>query len=322
MPPPLPYLRPAELAPLRHLVFGSRRAVHGHYAGQHASPQRGHSVEFQDYREYTPGDPLQDIDWKAYGRSDKLFIKLFEHQSDMTVRLLVDASGSMAYRGLGSGVQGLGSRLRRRRFSQTPDPRPQTRSKFDHAASMAAAIGFLVTQQQDKVGLAVARGGLAMSLPPRGTYPHLHRLAGELGGVDPAGPARLAVALQGLARQSRRKGLLVVLSDLEEARDSILSALGRFLHAGHEVIVLQVLHEDELHLPDWGEAVLVDSETGREVRVNLDEIRDDYEAKLHGQLDGWRRTLAARGIDHHVVSTATPYAEALRRYLFTRASLS
>jgi len=127
------YLRTQDLRRLKNVFFSSRRVVEGQYAGRHASPQRGHSVEFNDYRQYMPGDEVADIDWKVYGRSDKMFIKLFEHQSDMTVNLVVDGSASMAYAGLDG------------RYS-----------KYDHACLMAAAIAFLTTKQQDKVSFALA----------------------------------------------------------------------------------------------------------------------------------------------------------------------
>ncbi|MEM1107549.1 MAG: DUF58 domain-containing protein [Planctomycetota bacterium] len=321
---PSRYLNPAELAPLRHLVFASRRAVVGHYAGKHASPQRGHSVEFQDYRDYTPGDPLGEIDWKVYGRSDKLFIKLFEHQSDMTVNLLVDASASMGYRGLRSmGVGGLDKdkRKRRRRLFPSPQaPKPPT-SKYDHACAMAAAVAFLVTQQQDKVGFGVAQRGLQHAVRPAGTYPHLHRLTGLMESVRPRGPAQLAAAIHAAARQAKRKGLLLIFSDLEEDPDAVLAALNRYMHRGHEVIVFHTLHADELTLPDLSEAIFVDSESGREVRVDVEDVRAEYDAKMKAQLDRWRRLLTARGVDYNLVSTATPYHEALRGYLFSRASL-
>ena len=328
-----PLLNPAELAPLRHLVFASRRAVVGHYAGKHASPQRGHSVEFQDYRDYSPGDPPGEIDWKVYGRSDKLFIKLFEHQSDMTVNLLVDASASMGYAGLaglagrGKGAKGQRGKVKtgRRRLRPHSAPLPLNpsapSSKFDHACAMAAAVAFLVTQQQDKVSLGIAQQGLQHAIRPAGTYPHLHRLTGVMESVRPRGPANLAAALHAAARQAKRKGLLLVFSDLEENQDAVLTALGRFLHRGHEVIVFHTLHADELRLPDLSEAVFVDSESGREVRVNVEDLRADYETKMKAQIDRWRRVLMARGVDYNLVSTATPYHEALRGYLFNRASL-
>ncbi|MEM8737007.1 MAG: DUF58 domain-containing protein [Planctomycetota bacterium] len=318
MQPPTAYLDPAALAPLRHLVFASRRAVTGHYAGQHASPQRGHSVEFRDYRAYTPGDPLGDVDWKVYGRTDRMFLKQFEHQSDMAVHLLLDASASMAY----AGPEPVKRRRTPRRSPRKTPPPTVAGSKFDHACRLATAIAFLVIQQQDKVALGLAQGGLHTALPALGTYPHLHRLGHTLEETRPAGQARLPAALHAFAPRARLKGLLVVISDLaDEDPDAVLAALDRFLHRGHEVIVFQTLHADELVLPNLGSVVLVDSETGRELTTDLDDLRENYARRIEAHLTRWRRVFGARGIDHRVVSTATPYPEVLRDYLFTRASL-
>ncbi|MCE9591989.1 MAG: DUF58 domain-containing protein [Planctomycetes bacterium] len=298
---PLRYLRPEDLALLRGCRFTPRRPVLGHYTGGHASPLRGQSVEFTDYREYLPGDDVGSIDWKVYGRSDRLFIRLFEHQSDMTVHLLVDASNSMSYAGIAPRTPG-----------------PERVSKYDHACRLAAAIAFLVTRRQDRVGLAVAQEGLRRVLPPRSSYPHLHQLAGALENFKPRGGARFAQSLTDLAEQTGRRGLLVVCSDLHEPPEPTLDALGRFLHRGHEVIVFHVLHAEELELPDIGEAVFQDSETSARLRVNIPDVRAKYEENLLAYLDQWSVSLRGRGIDYNLVSTATPYNKAMERYLFAR----
>jgi uncharacterized protein (DUF58 family) len=292
------YLRVADLRRLRHMFFSSRRVVEGQYAGRHASPQRGHSVEFSDYREYRPGDEIGDIDWKVYGRSDRFFVKLFEHQSDMSVTLLVDGSASMAYQ------------------SQT---RP---GKYDQAAQMAASIAFLTTRQQDKVALGIAREGLAGYLRPMGSYGHLNSILTQLEQVQPAGQANLAEALQQLARHVARKGLIIILSDLLEDDDAVLRALSMFTHRGNEVIVFHILDADELHLPDLAEALFVDSESGQRLRLNVDDVRQAYEQRLSRFTRRWSGACKARGIDYRLVSTAEPYHKALADYLFTRASMT
>lgn len=314
------YLRVQDLRRLRDLVFAPRRPVEGQYSGRHASRQRGHSVEFTDYREYTPGDEVGSIDWKVYGRSDRLFIKLFEHQSDMTVNLLVDASASMSYTGGEEPPRGRrrfspGERLGRGRRQAGGRP-----SKYDHACMMAGAIAFLVTRSQDRIALGVAREGLRHLHPPLGTFGHLNSILNTLEEVRPRGVAGLAEAIQGFAAHTGRKGVLVLLSDLLEDREEILRAFSRFTHRGSEVIVFHVLHADELQLPDLSEAVFVDSETRSNIKLNVDDIRSLYEGKLRDFLDGWSTSLAARGIDYNLVSTDTPYNTALERYLFSRAS--
>lgn len=327
------YLHMQEMARFKNVVFSPRRMVTGAYAGRHASPQRGHSVEFADYREYTPGDEVTDIDWKIYARSDKLFIKLFEHYSDMSVTLLIDSSASMRYAGVvGSGSRSAGSAgdpaggswLRRAATSVTGRMKNAGRpvintSKYDLACRMAAAIGFLTIKQQDKVALGFARGGLAEYMPPAGSISHLHKLLALMEGQPVAERAGLAEALKQLALRNKRRGVVVVFSDLEEPQEEVLKAMSMLSHRGNELVVFQVLHQDEIKLPDLSDALFEDSETGQRVRLNVDDIREAYEKQLRERVDRWRGALRAKRIDHNLVPTTVPYYQALERYLFARA---
>ena len=167
------YLQPGDLRRLAHMSFAPRRIIHGRYGGHYATNQRGQSIEFRDYREYLPGDEVSKIDWKVLGRSDKLFIKIFEHHSELTVHLLVDASASMDYRGA--------------RTSH----RDQW-SKYDYACMMAASIAFLVMKQHDRFGFAVSRGGLVEQIPAQCSMQHLMNILRRMERVRPKGPAGLA----------------------------------------------------------------------------------------------------------------------------------
>jgi len=323
-PPPLPgqapkahrYLKVEDLRALRHLGFAPRRIVLGQYAGKHDSPQRGHSVEFSDYREYVPGDEIGGIDWKVYGRSDRLYLKLFEHQTDMTAYLVVDASASMAYRGLSGGpppapTRGGGFRARH--------ANRQGVSKYDQACMLAAAIAFLVTKQQDKVSFTVAREGLLDYFPAHGTFPHLRQILDRMDNVLPKRTADLADTLDQLARRVKRRGMIIVFSDLMEDEEPILQQFARFLHRGYELIIFHTLHQDELELPHLGEALLTDSESLERMRVNEREVRGAYQEKLEAYLRRWRTACSHRGIDYNLVSTAQPYQEILKSYLFGRS---
>jgi uncharacterized protein (DUF58 family) len=292
------YLRVQDLRRMRNLFFSSRRVVQGQYAGRHASPQRGHSVEFNDYRQYMPGDEIGDIDWKIYGRTDKLFVKLFEHQSDMTVNLLVDASASMGYAGADGG-----------------------HSKYDHACLMAAAVAFLTTKQQDKVSFGLGQEGLAGFHRPYGSFSHLVGILETMESLRPAGRARLGEALRRMAILIGRRGLLVVFSDLLDEPEEIFHALSIFTHRGSEVILFHVLHADELKLPDVRDAMFLDSESQDRLVLNVADIRPAYERKLKVFLDTWSAACRGRGIDYNLVSTATAYSDALEQYLFQRASM-
>lgn len=296
-------LRVEDMAMLHGCRFTTRRPVLGHYTGRHASPLRGQSVEFADYREYLPGDDVSAIDWKVYGRSDKLFVRLFEHQSDMTVRLMVDASASMQFAGISPKQKNV-----------------EWATKYDHACRLASAIAWVVTRQQDRVGLGLASGGLATSLPARSSMPHMQQVLRMLKDATPRGVAGLASALRDMAEGAGRRGVLVVCSDLHEPMEPILESLDLYLHRGYEAIVFHVLHADELSLPDIGEALFVDSETGAKLRVNIADVRADYETRLTAVLERWASALVSRGIDHNIASTAEPIGKILGRYLRARES--
>lgn len=298
------YLRLADLRRLEYLLFAPRRIVEGRYSGQYATRQRGQSVEFRDYRQYLPGDDLGSIDWKVYGRSDKLFIKLFEHQSELTVNLLIDVSGSMAYRGQ------VGSKRRRG---------PETAlSKYDYACFLAASIGFLVMKQHDRFSCGFAQRGLKRYAPPDSTMRHLTGILRRMEAIRPRGRARLPDAIDELTRQGTRRSLLIVFSDLLDEPDAVAKALAARTQSGGEAIVFQVLHPDELNLPDIEHGLFIDSETAARVRLDVGEIRDEYKQRVREFVDGWSRRCVGLGIDYARAVTNEPYYRVLERYLVGR----
>lgn len=303
---PIPNISPRMLTHqdrevLSGLRFTPGRPVLGRYTGHHTSPLRGRSGEFADYRRYMPGDDAGTIDWKVYGRSNRLYIKRHEHESDMTVRVVVDASASMAYAGT--------------------DETPQTTtavSKFDHAAKLAASIAFVVAHQRDGVGVTLAHESLHMGTEPA-THPRgLLTIDRLLTDARPNGRAELAKTLSSLAHRTHRRGLLVVCSDLHEPMPPILKSLDLFLHHGHEAIVFHVLHRDELRLPDIGEALFIDSESGRALHADASSLRQAYEARVQQWIDGWATALRSRGVAHHMAPIDVPCRVTLSNYLFTR----
>lgn len=326
--PAFRYLRAQDLRRLRHAEFSPRRPVEGQLIGRHRSRQRGYSVEFNDYREYTPGDDVGTIDWKAFGRSDRLYVKLFEHESDMTVTLVVDASGSMAYAGstpvaaaphkpAGSWLKSVALAARKRKDAPAPPLR-----KYDQACHLAAAIAFLTVKQGDRVAFAAAQTPRPQPIEPRGGMAHLHGILAAMERAAPAGRGDLVAALDALVAAVPRRGLLVLFSDLFEDREAVLRKLAVFRARGTEVIVFHVLHPDELNLPDLDDATFVDSESGARLAMNVADARELYAAKLHGFLAGWSGACKAAGYDYNLVNTKAPYAKALERYLFTRTRAS
>ena len=332
------YLRIDDLHPLRHQPLQARSPVAGRFTGRHATRQRGQSVEFSDYREYVPGDAVSEIDWKVYGRSDRLYIKRFEHQADMTVSCLIDASASMGFAGIQNGqslfvdaarhvadrswlnaVPQAGRRMRAKQTQQPIHGEPGTRfqSKYDHACLMPAAISFLAVRQQDRVALGVAAEGLSRFHPPTSTQQGLDGLLRQMERMT-AGSASLAKAVEEMGRRVPRRGLFLLFSDLMDEPGPIVQALSALACRGVEVTVFQVLHPDELALPQLGDAVLVDSESGERVRINTQAVRAAYTRRLEERLAAWGRLTAGRRIHRMLVRTDTSYVDAVGRFLRER----
>lgn len=310
------YLQLADLRRLHNMTFACRRTVEGQYSGQHATRQRGQSVEFRDYREYMPGDELASVDWKVYGRSDKLFIKIFEHQADLTAHLLVDASASMAFRGV---LKEPFVPVIERRKKVTNKKWPL--SKFDYGCFLAASIAFLIIKQKDRVSFAVSRKGLHAHLPPASSAIHLTGILKAMEQIDPKGDAKLADAVRALAGKSRKRDILIVCSDLLDDSGELLNALALWRHRGGEVILFHVMHAEELKLPSVENGVFIDSENSERIRLDVEDIRRDYDSRMQAFLDGWQQGCRGNGIDYMLASTAAPYHETLHRYLTQRAAL-
>src|SRR6185437_9396824 len=248
-PPPIPswvkrppvLLNPAELERFSDLLVFARSTVEGYFAGKHKSPFRGSSVEFADYKEYIPGDDPKRIDWRAYGRSRRLFVRQFEAETDMSVYLLVDVSASMDYAGANS------------------------QSKYLLAARIAAALAYLMIHQGDKVALVLFSEDLKQFLPPGGTRRHLHHIIRELESVEPAFGTSTANALAECDPLFKKRGKLVVLSDFWDNTDQTFEALSRFLHRKFEILLLHIAHPHEMDLPDVSAARFHDMETHDEI---------------------------------------------------------
>lgn len=309
------HLRVQDLRRLSRVAFSPRRRIEGLYAGRHATPLRGQSIEFRDYRQYIPGDEVGSIDWKVYGRSDRLYIRLFEHQAEMTVHLLVDASASMAYHGLTTRPT-TSQRRRRGRVKQ-----PEEHRKFDQACFLAAAVGFVLARQHDRFSFCLAQRGMTAVHPSGNSMRHLAAILDTMEQTIIDGPSALPAAIHSLAATASRRDLLMIFSDLLDDPPAIQKALSAWQHRGGEVILFQVLHPHELTLPEMDYGVFVDSESNDSVRLNVADIRDNYDCRMREFLEGWQRACSARGIDHNVVPTDVPYHQTLEKYLVHRASL-
>jgi uncharacterized protein (DUF58 family) len=289
-PPPL-LLNLQELERFENLLVFAKAIVEGYFAGKHKSPYRGSAAEFADYKEYTPGDEIARLDWRVYGRTRRLYLRQFEEETDMTVYLMLDTSGSMRYAG------------------------DKRQSKFFLAAKIAAALAYLMMSQNDKAALALFAQKVTSYLAPGGTRRHLHRMVTELERVRPALSTGIAGAVQECTALFKKRGRIVILSDFLDDTGALFDALSQFVHRKFEILLLQIVDPDELNLPAFNAAKFVDLETAEMVQVDPEEIRASYQAHMQRLIDDLAREADLRQIQHKLVDTRRPYLDAIEAYL-------
>lgn len=292
-------LAPGELAALGGLEFVARAVVEGFLAGLHRSPHRGFSVEFAEHRAYQPGDDLRYIDWRMYARSDRYYVKQFEEETNLRAYLLVDASASMSW-------------------TSAPGTLPP---KLWYAKQLAACLSLLLLRQGDGVGLVGFDERIRAQVTARGGRRHWAEVLRALGPLEADGRTDAADALREIAGRLRRRGLVVLFSDLLVEPEATRLALQYLRHRGHEVIVFHLLDPGERELPGVGDARFVDPETGEELPVSVADLRAEYREAVARAIEEWRQALAPRGIDYVLVETDRPMVHALRAYLRKREKL-
>lgn len=219
------FLDPLVVSKLSNLELRARLVVEGFIAGLHKSPYKGFSVEFAEHRQYMPGDPIKNIDWKVYARRDRIYVKEFEEETNLRVYLLVDSSASMGYSSA--------TRV----------------SKLNYSCSLAAALSYLMLRQQDSVGLLTFTSQIKTYIPPRSSKSHLRVILTELNKLSAGETTNVSKSLELLARRIRRRGLIILFSDLMDNQQAVLTGLKHFRHRKHEVIVFHVLDESEIDFP-------------------------------------------------------------------------
>ena len=295
----LDLLDPAALSKLGGVEFVARNVVEGFLMGLHRSPHRGFSAEFAELRQYQAGDDLRYIDWRMYGRSDRFYVKQFEEETNLRAYILLDVSESMGW-------------------SSRPGDLPE---KLWYAKHLAASLALILLRQGDGVGLTAFHDHVVTRVAPRGGRRQWNELARTLQSLDAVGQTSAEGALRDVAVRLRRRGLVVLLSDMLVARDETLTALKFLRHHGHEVLVLHLLDPGERELPSAADVRFFDPETGQELLVSVADVRNEYREAVGQALQEWRRELKPQGIDYEVVETDRPLGVALRAYLRKRERL-
>jgi len=291
-------LEPRELAALGGLEFVARQVVEGFIAGLHRSPHRGFSVEFAEHRMYQPGDDLRYIDWRMFGRSDRYYVKQFEEETNLRAYLLLDASASMSW-------------------TSGNDLPP----KLWYAKQLAASLALMLLRQGDAVGVLAFDEETRAHLRPRGGRRHWYEVLRSIQPVSATGRTEAGTALRDIAGRLRRRGLIILISDLLVDPQTTRLALRFLRHRGHEVLVFHLLDPGERELPGMGDARFVDPETGEELPVSVADLRREYREAVEQAIREWRDALVPLGIDYTLVETEKPMAHALRAYLRKRERL-
>lgn len=285
----LDLLDPADVARLGGIEIVAEGVVEGFLAGLHRSPFRGFSVEFTEHRAYQPGDEPRYLDWKILARSDRLFVKQFEEETNLRAMILVDASRSMAWRG-----------------------EPERLTKRAYADRLAAALALILLRQRDATGLVTFDDAVRQVIPARVRTGQWRRLVrGLLNTPDGHGTAADA-ALRHLTALLARRGLVVLLSDLLFDRDLALTALRYLRHRGHQVIVFHVMDPAEVELAGPPEVRFRDPESRDSVVVRPRELARAYGETVRREIAAWRTACRRHGIVYHHVTTDTPFGIALR----------
>lgn len=287
------FLKPEVVSKLANMELRARLVVEGFITGLHRSPYHGFSVEFAEHRQYMPGDEIKHVDWKVYGKTDRFYVKEFEEETNLKAYILLDASGSMGYSS---------NRI----------------TKLEYSSYLAAALTYLMLKQRDSVGLVVFDEKIRKFIPPRSVFSYLHVILRELERVKSGALTNVSATFHQLAERIKRRGLIIVLSDLFDEPSRVLAGLKHFRHKKHEVIVFHILDPMERSFAFGDEAVFKDLETGDEIDTQPWHIRRDYQRQVEEFLRTYKRECLQNRIDYVLMDTSQDFDTALFEYLGKR----
>ena len=287
------FLKPDVIARLAGVGLYANRVVEESVSGLHRSPLHGVSPEFADYREYTFGDDLKNLDWRAFARSDRFYIKRYEEESNLRAVIALDCSASMSYGRHGS-------------------------TKFEFAATLAASLSALFVRQRDAVGLTTFSTQGEIHLRPSSMQMQLAKIVDVLETVTPSGETDLGSVLSSLSDQFRNRGMVIVISDLFTPLDKLYDALGKLQHGGHEILIFHVLDRDEIELPFQDSVVFRDIEGNEEIFAEPRSFRKAYRDAIDRFVNEVRQRCRYCGIDHIELTTDQDLGLVVSQYLHER----
>lgn len=281
---------------LRRVRLTPRGAAEGTFAGPHKSHYRGTAVEFADYREYSPGDDIRLVDWKVFARTDRHYVRLYDAERNLLTYLVVDKSGSMEFSGAAI----------------------RTPSKLEHAARLAAAMGYLVLREGDEVGLSLADDQLHTHLPAAASWAQMNRVLDILERARPRGRTDLGACLQQIYARIKRRGVLAIFSDFLDADAAFWKAVDLFRRSRFDVMLFQIVHPEELELPEVVSARFVETEGPGWFNAEPDVVRSLYRRRFDRFLSEIKANSQARGSDWYLAGTSDDPCRFLRNWFLAR----
>lgn len=290
------FLDPEVLAKIQGLELRAQRVVEGYVSGLHRSPYHGFSVEFAEHREYAQGDDLRYVDWKVFGKTDKVYLKRYEEETNLICYLLLDISESMKYQSPGSAL-----------------------SKLEYAQCLAASLAYLVLRHQDSVGLGMYDEEVRQLIRPSGNPAHIKDILSILESAEPKGKTNTGPILHDMAERLKRRGMVIILSDFLDDVNAVLTGLKHFRHRRHEVIVLHVLDKAERTFPFDRVTLFKGMEQLPNVLADPKALRKAYLKEFHDYQQRLRAGCRAQGAKYFEISTDMPMDVVLSEILKSKS---
>lgn len=286
-------LNPEVFNRIENLELRARKIMEGLLSGIHRSPYLGNSVEFASHREYVPGDEIKRLDWKVWGRSDKLFVKQYEEETNLDCHIVIDSSNSMVYNGLSQ----------------------NSISKFQYASTIAAVLMLLMNKQSDSISLTIFDNEIRENFSSSSHPNQVRFLIHQLNKINPSNQTNIKMPLNYLAEKFNKKGVIILISDLFVSIDNFQNALKHFRYCGHDVIIFQIMHEDELQFP-FNENIRFEGlELAEHAQVDALSLKKAYLEVLKEFNDKVLKICASYDYDHLLISTGDSLGAILSSYL-------
>ena len=290
------YLNPVILSLINNLEFLAKHIVEGFITGLHKSPFHGFSVEFSQHRPYMQGDNLKHIDWKVFARSDRYYIKQFEEETNLRCFILLDISNSMSYK---SG----------------------NISKLEYASILSASLAFLMLKQRDAIGLMLFADEIRKDLPAKSVPVYIKDIIFALSEIKVGNDTNITNALHTIADRIKRRGLIILISDLLDDPQKILSGMKHLKYNKHEIIVFHIVDDQEVDFNFKGEFIFEDLESKQKIRTDARYVQQDYLNQINNQYTFFKKSFRENDIDYIRIRTSEPIESALSGYLLKRKKI-